>query len=107
MDAANGRPEIEPEGARRAAVSETISFSKKTCPRCQKRVGLGASRCRRCKYPFPEGRGPKPVGLALGAGFPMFLMGSLILFASGISTVLVVGATAMVVVGIALFFDPR
>jgi hypothetical protein len=37
----------------------------------------------------------------------MFLMGSLILFASGISTQLVVGATAMVVVGIALFFDPR
>lgn len=85
----------------------TISFAKKTCPRCQKRVGVGAGRCRRCKYPFPEGRGPRPVGLALGAGFPMFLMGSLILFASGISTQLVVGATAMVVVGIALFFDPR
>jgi hypothetical protein len=43
----------------------------------------------------------------MGAGFPLFLMGSLILFARGTSLALIVLAAAMVVVGIGLFFDPR
>jgi hypothetical protein len=80
---------------------------KKTCPRCKSRVGVRAGRCRRCGYSFPEGRGPRPAGLAMGIGFPLFLMGSLILFARGTSLTLVVVASAMVVVGIGLFFDPR
>jgi hypothetical protein len=80
---------------------------RKTCPRCEKRVGLNASRCRRCGYRFPEGTGPKPAGLALGAGFPLFLMGTLILFAGGLPTALTVMAVGMLLVGVALFFDPR
>jgi hypothetical protein len=80
---------------------------KKTCPHCHKQVGRAAARCRGCGYPFPEGRGPKPAGLAIGAGFPLFVMGTLILFSSDISTGLGVVAVAMVVFGIGLFFDPR
>ena len=80
---------------------------KKTCPRCRKQVGVRATRCRGCGYPFPEGRGPKPVGLAMGAGFPLFLMGSLILFAHDVPAGLAIGAAAMVLVGLGLFFDPR
>jgi hypothetical protein len=80
---------------------------KKTCPHCEKRVGVRARRCRRCHYPFPEGRGPQAAGLAMGAGFPLFLMGTLILFAGDVSMTLLVLASGMVVVGVALFFDPR
>ena len=80
---------------------------KKTCPRCKKVVSVRASRCRGCGYHFPEGRGPKPVGLALGAGFPLFVMGTLILFFKDIGPGLGFVAAAMVVVGLGLFFDPR
>ena len=81
---------------------------KKTCPRCKKKVSVRATRCRHCRYPFPEGRGPRAAGLAMGAGFPLFMMGTLILFVGpDIPATLVVLATAMVVVGLGLFFDPR
>jgi hypothetical protein len=80
---------------------------KKTCPHCKCRVSVRASRCRRCRYRFPEGRGPKPVGLAMGIGFPLFLMGTLVLFAGNTSAAAVVVASAAVVVGLGLFFDPR
>jgi hypothetical protein len=43
----------------------------------------------------------------MGVGFPLFLMGTLILFAAGSSAGLVVLSAAMVVVGVGLFFDPR
>ncbi len=80
---------------------------KKTCPRCKSQVSVRAGRCRHCRYPFPEGRGPKPAGLAMGAGFPLFLMGTLILFAKGVPAGLGILAGAMVVVGLLFFFDPR
>jgi hypothetical protein len=80
---------------------------RKTCPRCRRRVLLSTTRCLRCGYRFPENRGPKPAGLAMGAGFPLFLMGTLILFAGGLPTALTVVAAGMLIVGVALFFDPR
>jgi len=80
---------------------------KKTCPRCGRRTGTGAARCRRCGYRFPEKAGPRPAGLAMGAGFPLFLVGTLILLTQEISSTLVIMATAMVLVGVLLFFDPR
>jgi hypothetical protein len=80
---------------------------RKTCPRCQKRVGLHAVRCRRCGYLFPEKAGPKPAGLALGAGFPLFFMAMIILFVEGAGTALTVGAVGALLIGVALFFDPR
>jgi hypothetical protein len=80
---------------------------RKTCPRCKRLVRIGARRCRRCGYPFPEGGGPRPAGLALGAGFPLFIMGTLILFAGSLPVALAVLGMAMVVVGLLLFFDPR
>jgi hypothetical protein len=80
---------------------------KKTCPSCGSPVSVRAGRCRRCGYQFPEGRGPRPVGLAMGVGFPLFLMGTLILFAQGTSPAVVILACAMVLVGLGLFFDPR
>lgn len=43
----------------------------------------------------------------MGAGFPLFVMGTLILFAGDISATLAITASAMVVVGLGLFFDPR
>jgi hypothetical protein len=43
----------------------------------------------------------------MGAGFPLFLVGTLILLTSEISTPLAVTAGAMVFVGLLLFFDPR
>jgi ribosomal protein L40E len=92
-------------GERRAAKdSEPM---KKTCPRCHRRVGVNARRCRRCGYAFPEGGGPRPAGLALGAGFPLFIMGTLTLFAGHLSVAIAVIASAMFVVGVGLFFDPR
>ena len=39
-----------------------------------------AARCRTCGYRFPEQSSPKPAGLAMGAGFPLFVTGVLILF---------------------------
>jgi hypothetical protein len=80
---------------------------RKTCPRCHKRVGLNASRCRRCGYRFPERAGPRPAGLAMGVGFPLFLMGTLILFIEGASTAITAVAVGMLIVGVVLFFDPR
>lgn len=80
---------------------------KKTCPRCGRRTRTGAVRCRRCGYRFPEKSGPRPAGLAMGAGFPLFLVGTLILLTQEISTTLVIAATAMVLIGVLLFFDPR
>jgi hypothetical protein len=43
----------------------------------------------------------------MGAGFPLFLMGSLILFAHDLPFTLAMVAAGMVVVGLGLFFDPR
>jgi hypothetical protein len=43
----------------------------------------------------------------MGAGFPLFLVGTLILLTQEISTGLVIAATAMVLIGVLLFFDPR
>jgi hypothetical protein len=70
-------------------------------------VSERSGRCRGCGYRFPEGAGPRPAGLAYGAGFPLFLMGTLILFVKGIPLGLVVLGIAMVVIGLGLFFDPR
>lgn len=80
---------------------------KKTCPRCKKRVSERAARCRHCGYSFPEKSSPWAAGPALGAGFPLAMMGVLILFIAGISNVLVIVAGAMVLVGVLLFFHPR
>jgi hypothetical protein len=43
----------------------------------------------------------------MGAGFPLFLMGTLILFVGDISGMLAIGAGTAVIVGLGLFFDPR
>lgn len=80
---------------------------KKTCPRCGKKVGNGAAHCRSCGYRFPERSGPRPAGLALGVGFPLFSMGLLVLLIEDISGPLRAGAALMVLVGTLLFFDPR
>jgi hypothetical protein len=80
---------------------------KKTCPRCGRRTGTGAARCRGCRFRYPEKAGPRPYGLAMGAGFPLFLVGTLILITQEISTRMAIAATAMVLVGVLLFFDPR
>jgi ribosomal protein L40E len=82
-------------------------LTRKTCPRCGRRTGAQAARCRRCGFRYPEKSSPKPAGLAMGAGFPLFLVGTLILLTSDISTTLAVTAGAMVFVGLVLFFDPR
>jgi hypothetical protein len=80
---------------------------KKTCPRCKSRVSERAARCRHCGYGFPEKSSPWAAGPALGAGFPLVMMGVLTLFIAGRSTVFVVVAAAMVLVGLLLFFHPR
>ncbi len=80
---------------------------RKTCPRCERRTSAQAARCRRCGYRYPEKSSPKPAGLAMGAGFPLFLVGTLILLTKDISTSLAVLAGAMVFVGLLMFFDPR
>jgi hypothetical protein len=82
-------------------------LTRKTCPRCGRRTGAQAARCRGCRYRYPEKSSPKPAGLAMGAGFPLFLVGTLILLSRDISTTLAVVAGAMVFVGLLLFFDPR
>ena len=85
----------------------STELTRKTCPRCGKRTGNQAARCRRCGYRYPEKSSPKPAGLAMGAGFPLFVTGTLILLTADISTTLSVLAGAMVFVGLLLFFDPR
>jgi hypothetical protein len=82
-------------------------MEKKTCPRCHRRTGHRTARCRGCGYRYPEQSSPKPAGLAMGAGFPLFVTGVLILFVGGVSPQLVAISTTMVVVGLVLFFDPR
>jgi ribosomal protein L40E len=80
---------------------------KKTCPRCKRRVSERAARCRHCGYRFPEKSSPWAAGPALGAGFPLVMMGVLTLFVAGSSPALVVVAAGMVFVGLLLFFHPR
>ena len=60
-----------------------------------------------CGYRYPEQSSPKPAGLAMGAGFPLFVTGTLILLVGDLSTALNAIAATMVVVGAVLFFDPR
>jgi hypothetical protein len=43
----------------------------------------------------------------MGAGFPLFLVGTLILLTREISSTMAILAGAMVFVGLLLFFDPR
>jgi hypothetical protein len=43
----------------------------------------------------------------MGAGFPLFVTGVLILFIGGVSPALIAISMTMVVVGVVLFFDPR
>jgi hypothetical protein len=43
----------------------------------------------------------------MGAGFPLFVTGTLILLAGELPTAITAIAAAMVVVGAVLFFDPR
>jgi hypothetical protein len=80
---------------------------RKTCPRCAKQVRERAAYCRGCGYRFPERSSPKPAGLAMGAGFPLFVTGTLILLVGNLSTAVTAIAAVMVVVGAVLFFDPR
>jgi Uncharacterised protein family UPF0547 len=82
-------------------------MAKKTCPSCQRRVSERAARCRHCGYYFPEKSSPWAAGPALGAGFPLAMMGVLTLFFAGSSTVLVILGAAMTLVGLLLFFHPR
>jgi hypothetical protein len=80
---------------------------RKTCPRCGKQALERAARCRRCNYRFPEQASPKPAGLAMGAGFPLFVTGTLILLVGELSAAVTAIAATMVVLGAVLFFDPR
>jgi hypothetical protein len=80
---------------------------RKTCPRCRRQTRERAARCRGCGYRFPEQSSPKPAGLAMGAGFPLFVTGTLILLVGDLSTAINAIAATMVVIGAVLFFDPR
>jgi hypothetical protein len=80
---------------------------RKTCPRCSQTARHRRARCRRCGYRYPEQLSPKPAGLAMGAGFPLFVTGTLILLVGDLPTSLNAIAATMVVVGAVLFFDPR
>jgi hypothetical protein len=80
---------------------------RKTCPRCERQARQRAARCRGCGYRFPEQSSPKPAGLAMGAGFPLFVTGTLILLVGELSTPVTAVAATMVLVGAVLFFDPR
>jgi hypothetical protein len=80
---------------------------KKTCPDCKNRVSERAARCRHCGYYFPEKSSPWAAGPALGAGFPLVMMGVLTLFLAGSSTGLVVIGGGLTLVGLLLFFHPR
>jgi hypothetical protein len=79
---------------------------KKTCPRCERRVSERAAYCRGCGYAFPEKASPWAAGPALGAGFPLVLMGVMTMFFAD-SALLVIAAGTMVLVGLLLFFHPR
>ena len=79
---------------------------KKTCPQCEKRVSERAAHCRGCGYSFPEKSSPWAAGPALGAGFPLVLMGVMTMFFAD-SAFLVIVAGSMVLVGLLLFFHPR
>jgi hypothetical protein len=81
--------------------------AKKTCPRCQRRVSERAAHCRGCGYSFPEKSSPWAAGPALGAGFPLVMMGVLTMIIAGTSALLVIVSGAMVLVGLLLFFHPR
>ncbi len=80
---------------------------RKTCPRCGRETRERAARCRGCGYRFPEQSSPKPAGLAMGAGFPLFVTGTMMLIVGELSTLVTAIAATMVVVGVVLFFDPR
>jgi len=80
---------------------------KKSCPRCKKRVSERAARCRGCGYHFPEKSSPWAAGPALGAGFPLVMMGVITVFIAGSSILITIAGAAMTFVGIALFFHPR
>jgi hypothetical protein len=80
---------------------------KKTCPQCKNRVSERAARCRHCGYFFPEKSSPWAAGPALGVGFPLVLMGVLTMFIAGSSTLILVVAGAIVLVGLLFFFHPR
>jgi hypothetical protein len=80
---------------------------KKTCPRCGRQARERAARCRGCGYRYPEQASPKPAGLAMGAGFPLFVTGTLILLVGDLSTAINAVGALMVVIGAVLFFDPR
>jgi hypothetical protein len=80
---------------------------KKTCPRCKKRVSERAARCRQCGYYFPEKSSPWAAGPALGAGFPLVMVGVITVFIAGSSTLITIAGAAITFVGIALFFHPR
>jgi uncharacterized protein UPF0547 len=82
-------------------------LAKKTCPRCQARVSERAARCRHCGYYFPEKSSPWAAGPALGAGFPLAIMGVLTIFLAGSSTPILVIGGAMLLVGLLLSFHPR
>ena len=79
---------------------------KKTCPRCDRRVSERAAHCRGCGYSFPEKSSPWAAGPAIGAGFPLVLMGVMTMFFAD-SVPLVIVAGTMVLVGLLLFFHPR
>jgi hypothetical protein len=80
---------------------------KKTCPRCEAQVSERAAVCRHCRYSFPEKSSPWAAGPALGAGFPLVMVGVLMMFFGSSSTVFVLVAGALVFVGLLLFFHPR
>ena len=80
---------------------------RKTCPRCERQARERAARCRGCGYRFPEQSSPKPAGLAMGAGFPLFVTGTLILLVGELSTPINGDRRDDGGVGAVLFFDPR
>jgi ribosomal protein L40E len=94
-------------GTRRARIAGVLESMRKTCPRCGRRTGHRAAYCRGCRYRYPEQASPKPAGLAMGAGFPLFVTGTLILLVGDLSALVTVAGAVMVVVGAVLFFDPR
>jgi hypothetical protein len=70
-------------------------------------VSERAAYCRGCGYSFPEKSSPWAAGPALGAGFPLVLMGVMTMFIAGSSVFLAIVAGTMVLVGLLLFFHPR
>ena len=80
---------------------------KKNCPRCNRRVGDSAARCRGCGYSFPEKSSPWAAGFAYGVGFPLVLIGVFTIFIVGLSWGLVLAAGALILVGTLFFLHPR